>query len=126
MDNVEEEIEVEKESVSADSKGEENQLVRKGDKRKGRPSKKRKPETVLKLSFSEEPSSIDSQDGLEMDNARPLFQLTQDMGVKRYEEREEESAGCRATPVRWVNLVVSESEATSLEGQEMEGTLKSE
>ncbi len=65
-DNIEEEMEVEKESVSADARGEENQLVRKGDKRKGRPSKKRKPETVLKLSFSEESSSTDSRDGLEM------------------------------------------------------------
>lgn len=78
------------------------------------------------MSFSEEPSSTDSQDGLEMDNARPLFQLTEDMDVKRHEEREEELSGCRATPVRWAELVVSESEATSLEGQEIEGTLKSE
>lgn len=38
VDNMEEEMEVEKESVSADAKGEETQLVRKGDKRKGRPS----------------------------------------------------------------------------------------
>ncbi|KAF4098107.1 hypothetical protein G5714_022115 [Onychostoma macrolepis] len=124
VDNIEEEMEVEKESISADVGGEESQLVRKGDKRKGRPSKKRKPETVLKLSFSEESSSTDSQDGIEMDNARPLFQLTEEMDVKGKEEREEETSGCRATPVNWADLVVSESEATSLEGQEMEGTLK--
>ncbi len=61
-----------------------------------------------------------------MDNARPLFQLTEEMDVRGHEEREEESSGGRATPVRWADLVVSESEATSLEGQEMEGTLKSE
>lgn len=102
-DKVEEEMEVESKSVPADASGEESQLVRKAEKRKGRPSKKRKPETVLKLSFSEESSSTDSQDGLEMDNTRPLFQLTEEMDCRRHEEREEESYGLKPTPVRWAD-----------------------
>ncbi|XP_052449391.1 uncharacterized protein LOC128011245 [Carassius gibelio] len=123
-DGVEEEMEEESKSDSANAR--ESQLVRKTEKRKGRPSKKRKPETVLKMSFSEESSSTDSQDGLEMDNARPLFQLTEEMVGRGNEEREEESYGLKSTPVRWADLGVSESEATSLEGQEMGGTLKNE
>lgn len=105
MDNVEEEMEVGKESVSADVRGEENQLVRRGDKRKGRLSeKKKKLDTVLQLSFSEDLSSSDSQDGLEMDHAGPLFRLTEETDIKGHEERERESSGFRATHVSWAEL----------------------
>jgi len=74
MDN---EMEVEGQGLLKESRGEESPLVRKAERDKERPGKRPRAGKMLKLSYSEESSSTDSQEGLEMDNARPLFMLTE-------------------------------------------------
>ncbi|CAM4684151.1 unnamed protein product [Leuciscus chuanchicus] len=125
-DDVEDEMEVDKQSLPDGSRGDESQLVRKAEKKKERPSKRVRAETMLKLSFSEESLSTDSQEGLEMDNARPLFQLTKDKVSSDNEDQKDETVGLSVPPISWSDLVVSDSEATSPEGQEMKGTLMAE
>ncbi|ROI80147.1 hypothetical protein DPX16_23723 [Anabarilius grahami] len=128
-DEVDDEMEVERQSAPDGSRGDGSQLVRKAEKKKERPSKKVRAESMLKLTFSEETEeslSTESQEGLEMDNARPLFQLTEEKDRSRNGDQKDESSGLSVTPISWPELVLAETEDTSLEGQEMEGTLKTE
>lgn len=117
-DDVDDGMEVDSQSLPGGSRGEESQLVRKAEKIKERPSKRVRSQERLKLCFSES-SSTDSQEGLEMDNARPLFQLTNEKDSSEDEEQKDEVV----KSICWSDLVVSESETTSMEGQEMKGTL---
>lgn len=128
-DEVDDEMEVKRQSAPDGSIGEENQLGRKAEKKKEIPSKKVRAESMLKLSYSEESEeslSTDSQEGLEMDNARPLFQLTKEKGSSSNGDQKDESTSLSVTSISWSDLVLGETEATSLEGQEMEGTLETE
>ncbi|ROI80145.1 Zinc finger CCHC domain-containing protein 3 [Anabarilius grahami] len=128
-DEVDDEMEVERQSAPDGSRGDGSQLVRKAEKKKERPSKKVRAESMLKLTFSEETEeslSTDSQEGLEMDNARALFQLTEEKDRSRNGDQKDESSGLSVTPISCLELVLAETEDTSLEGQEMEGTLKTE
>ncbi|XP_077060974.1 uncharacterized protein LOC143713527 [Siphateles boraxobius] len=119
--DVESVMEVEGQGLLEGSRGEESQLVRKAEKIKERPGKRARAEEMLKLSFSEESSSTDSQEGLEMDNARPLFLLTEGKVSSEDEDQMDDSVGLSEVPIRWSDLVVSDTGSTSLEGQETKG-----
>jgi len=119
MENI---MKVEGQGLLKESRGEESQLVRKAEREKERPGKRARAGKMLKLSYSEESSSTDSQEGLEMDNARPLFMLTEGKVNSDDEDQMYDSVGLNEVPIRWSDLVASDTRSASLDGQETKGT----